>query len=54
MRSDEAGQGGQVEAKIDTDVKAGALYGVKIWGWKRREEIERMQEICKNGIGGSS
>ena len=28
---------------MDSLVKAGALYGVKLWGWKRREEIERMQ-----------
>ena len=25
-------------------VKAGALYGVEIWRWRRREEIEKLQE----------
>ena len=46
MGSDDAGQGGQVEEKTDTDgisSESGALYGVEIWGWKRREELERMQ-----------
>ena len=28
---------------MDSLVKAGALYGVELWGWKRREEIERVQ-----------
>ena len=28
---------------MDSLVKAGAMYGVEIWGWRRREEIERLQ-----------
>ena len=29
---------------MDSLVKAGALYGVEIWGWGRREGIEKLQE----------
>ena len=29
---------------MDSLVKAGAMYGVEIWGWRRREEIERLQD----------
>ena len=28
---------------IDSLVNAGPLHGVEIWGWRRREEIERLQ-----------
>lgn len=28
---------------MDTTVKAGALYGVEIWGWQRKDIIERVQ-----------
>ena len=28
---------------MESLVNAGALYGVEIWGWKRKEDIERMQ-----------
>ncbi|XP_043477868.1 uncharacterized protein LOC122508520 [Leptopilina heterotoma] len=28
---------------MDSTVKAGAMYGVELWGWSRREELERLQ-----------
>ena len=33
-------------------VKAGTLHGVEVWGWRRREEIERLQsEFVKMLVG---
>ena len=29
---------------FDALVKSVMMYGAEIWGWERREEIERMQE----------
>ena len=28
---------------MDSLVKTGVLYEVEIWGWKRREEMEKLQ-----------
>ena len=37
---------------MDSLVKAGAMYGVEIWGWRRREEIERLQgKFVKMAMG---
>ena len=39
---------------MDLLVKAGALYGVEAWGWKIREDIKIVGEICKNDNGDSN
>lgn len=31
---------------FDSLAKAGALYGVEIWGWRKRSEMERVQARC--------
>ena len=37
---------------MDSLVKAGALYGVEIWGWKRRDGIEKLQgKFVKMALG---
>lgn len=37
---------------MDSLVKSGALYGVELWGWRRREEIEKMQgRFVKMALG---
>ena len=37
---------------MDSLVKAGALYGVEIWGWRRREGIEKLQgKFVKMALG---
>ena len=37
---------------MDSLVKAGALYGVEIWGWRRKEGIEKWQvKFVKIALG---
>lgn len=37
---------------MDTIVKAGCLYGLEVWGWKRWEEVERIQnKFVKMALG---
>ena len=37
---------------MDSLVKAGALYRVEIWGWRRREGIEKLQgKFVKMALG---
>lgn len=36
----------------DSLANAGALYGIEIWGWQRREEIEKLQgKLAKMALG---